>query len=46
MPFQVAPAAKVVLSVAETVISQFAWWVESGPQAGENDDAVAVTPVT
>src|SRR5258708_5412229 len=43
---QVTPAPKVRISLVETVISQLAWWVESGPQAGEKDRAEIPTPLT
>lgn len=43
---QVTPAPRVRVSVEETVISQLAWCVESGPQAGEKLRVEIPTPLT
>ena len=43
---QVTPAPNIPLSVVEIVVSQLAWWVESGPQAGEKLAVEIATPET
>ena len=43
---QVTPAPRREVLVLDTVISQLAWWVESGPHAGEKLTAAMATPLT
>ena len=43
---QVTPAPRVRVSASVIVISQLAWWVESGPQAGEKLSVEMATPLT
>ena len=46
MLFQLVPAPRVPVVLLERVISQLAWWLESGPQAGEKFTAERATPAT